>query len=274
MILRPSGEWIPETGWTVARATEGAGYCLKGSNALEVNPGDMIVAGPKTGAIFRASQLGVWKLEYFHVLPECLNGLLTITECRQLEPAGNGAVNRFQYFPSSDPAAQKFARLAGQSHRDGLAARSALLQLWAAAVTPWLPNLEFNAAATSPGNLRERFRQFVGKMSEAELAVRPLTQMAEELHCSERHFSRLFREEFRISLRARQTELRLQRARQLLSESDAKIVNVAYESGYRHLGLFNVMFKRRFGVTPSQWRQQNPGRLSEAENHLIAPRAE
>jgi hemolysin activation/secretion protein len=94
-------------------------------------------------------------------------------------------------------------------------------------------------------------------MSEAELATRSLTQLAEELHCSERHFSRLFREEFHISLRSRQTELRLQRARQLLAESDAKIISVAYESGYRHLGLFNAMFKRRFGVTPSQWRQQN-----------------
>ena len=94
-------------------------------------------------------------------------------------------------------------------------------------------------------------------MSEAELAVRPLSQLAGELHCSERHFSRLFREEFRVSLRARQTELRLQRARQLLVESDAKIINVAYESGYRHLGLFNAMFKRRFGVTPSQWRHEN-----------------
>jgi len=106
-------------------------------------------------------------------------------------------------------------------------------------------------------NLRERFRQLVGKMSESELATRSLTQLAEELHCSERHFSRLFREEFHISLRSRQTELRLQRARQLLAESDAKIISVAYESGYRHLGLFNAMFKRRFGVTPSQWRQQN-----------------
>ena len=82
--------------------------------------------------------------------------------------------------------------------------------------------------------------------------MRSLTELAGQLHCSERHFSRLFREEFNISLRARQTELRLQRARQLLTESDAKIINVAYESGYRHLGLFNALFKRRFGVTPSQ----------------------
>jgi hemolysin activation/secretion protein/AraC-like DNA-binding protein len=253
--LRPSGEWTPGGGWTVVRAAEGAGYCLQTGTARELNAGDMVVVGPQVPVVFRASQLGVFKLEYFQVLPQCLNGLLTVTEWRQLEDKSGETAMRLRHFAASDPAAQKFTRLAAQPQRDGLAARSALLQLWAACVTSLLPAAGLAATAS---NLRERFRQFVGKMSEAELAVRPLTQLAEELHCSERHFSRLFREEFSVSLRARQTELRLQRARQLLAESDAKIINVAFESGYRHLGLFNAMFKRRFGVTPSQWRHQNP----------------
>ncbi len=254
MSLRPSGEWTPGGGWTVVRVAEGAGYGLQTGAARELNAGDMVVLGPNAAVIFRASQLGIMKLEYFQVLPQCLNGLLTVTEWRQLEDvAGEGSM-RLQYFAANDPTAQKFTRLAAQTQRDGLAARSALLQLWAACVTSLLPAAGMAAMAS---NLRERFRQFVGKMSEAELAVRSLTQLAGELHCSERHFSRLFREEFNISLRARQTELRLQRARQLLAESDAKIISVAFESGYRHLGLFNAMFKRRFGVTPSQWRLQN-----------------
>ena len=94
-------------------------------------------------------------------------------------------------------------------------------------------------------------------MPDAELATRSLPQLAGQLPCSERHFSRLFREQFGVPLRARQTELRLQRARQLLQDPGIKIINVASESGYRHLGLFNAMFKKRFGMTPSEWRQQN-----------------
>jgi len=252
--LPPSGEWTSGSGWTVARVNEGAGYCLQPGTALELNTGDMVVAGSGAAAVFRASQLGTLKLEYFRVLPQYLNGLLTVTEWRQLGDIGSQAGKQLRYFAASEPSAQKFTRLAAQSQRDGLAARSGLLQLWAASIAILLP-----AADTAPvaNNLRERFRQFVGKMSEAELAVSSLAQLAGKLHCSERHFSRLFREEFRVSLRARQTELRLQRARQLLAESDAKILQVAYESGYRHLGLFNALFKRRFGVTPSQWRQQN-----------------
>ena len=94
-------------------------------------------------------------------------------------------------------------------------------------------------------------------MPEAELSQCSLRDLAGQLNCSERHFSRLFREEFGVPFRARQIELRLLHARQLLANSDDKIINVAYDSGYRHLGLFNVMFKKRFGVTPSEWRQQN-----------------
>jgi hemolysin activation/secretion protein/AraC-like DNA-binding protein len=81
--------------------------------------------------------------------------------------------------------------------------------------------------------------------------------MAERLNCSKRQFGRVFRREFGMPLRARQIELRLQRAQQLLVDSDAKITNVAYDCGYRHLGLFNTMFKKSFGMTPSEWRRKN-----------------
>src|SRR5260370_36369243 len=74
--------------------------------------------------------------------------------------------------------------------------------------------------------------------------------------CSPRHFNRLFREHFGESPRARQTELRLLKARQLLGDADAKIIQVALDSGYHSLSLFNALFKRRFGMSPSAWRQK------------------
>ena len=44
---------------------------------------------------------------------------------------------------------------------------------------------------------------------------------------------------------------------QLLRETNDKIMDVAYNSGYRHLGLFHQMFKKRYGMTPNQWRRLN-----------------
>ena len=133
--------------------------------------------------------------------------------------------------------------------------RCGLLQLWANAIANLLPAPAVESAGG--GKLLERFRQLVGRMPEAELSQCSLRDLAGQLNCSERHFTRLFREEFGVPFRARQIELRLQRARQLLADSDAKIINVAYDSGYQHLGLFNLMFKKRFGMTPSEWRQQS-----------------
>jgi AraC-like DNA-binding protein len=31
---------------------------------------------------------------------------------------------------------------------------------------------------------------------------------------------------------------------------------VAMESGFQSVSLFNLMFKRRFGVTPGRWREK------------------
>ncbi|MEI9962346.1 MAG: helix-turn-helix transcriptional regulator [Limisphaerales bacterium] len=194
------------------------------------------------------------KLQFFTVHPQHLHGLLTVTEGHQLEALPNNSSSCISIFTASEPVGQKFTRLADQSQGQSLSLRCALLQLWANCMNGIL----IPAASVPAGNkLREHFRQLVGRLTEAELSESSLDGLASELHCSERHFSRLFREEFGVPFRARQIELRLQRARQLLTESNAKIINVAYDSGYRHLGLFNAMFKKRFGVTPSEWRQKN-----------------
>lgn len=254
LSLQPGGEWTPDGDWAVVRVIAGAGYCLQHGAVREFNAGDMIIAGPHAAAVFRASQLGVLRVEFYLVLPQFLNGLLTFTESRQLEDSSGQAATGLLYFAASDATAQKFTRIAALPQPGGLLARASLFQLWAMSITPLLPQPGDTMAAS---DLRQRFRQIVGKKSALELASRSLPQLAEELHCSGRHFSRLFQEEFHVSLRDHQTELRLQCARQLLEQSDAKIINVAYESGYKHLGLFNLMFKRRFGGTPSQWRQKH-----------------
>jgi hypothetical protein len=41
----------------------------------------------------------------------------------------------------------------------------------------------------------------------------------------------------------------------LLRDANAKVINVAEECGFNHLGLFNTCFKRRFGTSPGQWRK-------------------
>jgi len=258
LILAPSAEWSPHSqGWLMVRVADGMGYWLEHNTpARQLTVGDGLTAVHNGTGVLRASQLGPVKLQFFTVRPQYLNGLLTVSEWHQLEVAPNQSSPRVSLFTAAEPVGQKFTRLAEQSPSDGLPVRCALLQLWAGTIAGLLPT-PLKGESVSNHKLSDRFRQLVGRMPEAELSGHTLNDLAGQLHCSERHFSRLFREEFGVPLRARQIELRLQRARQFLASSDAKIINIAYDCGYRHLGLFNAMFKKRFGVTPSEWRQQN-----------------
>jgi hemolysin activation/secretion protein/AraC-like DNA-binding protein len=269
MTLRPSGEWTPQyRGWIVARVAVGVGYWLHGGNARELNVGDGFVVGFNSNMLLRSSQLGPLRFQFFTVQPQYLHGVLTVAEWHQLESAPARLSSYVSFFAAADPVGQKFTRIADHPVSDGLSLRCALLQVWSGSLHGLLAA---PVAEAGGGNkLQERFRQLTGKMTEAELADASLADLAAQLHCSERHFSRLFREAFGVPLRTRQIELRLQRAQQLLADSSAKVINVAYDSGYRHLGLFNATFKKRFGVTPSKWRQQNAPKSAVApgRNHF------
>jgi len=255
ITLPPAAEQFPKAnGWVVVRVLEGDGYWLqRNQSARRLGAGDMLVTAPGISGVVRASALGVLKLQFFFVQPQLLTGLLTVAEWQQLEAIAANAVVPALVFASADTIAQKFSRLVENPAVTPLALRCRLLQLWADAMVQVLP-------AIAPENndvrqLRERFRELVGRMPSAELCARSLGELAGQVGCSERHFRRLFREEFGVSLRVRQTELRLLRARQFLTESDAKITSIAFDSGYHHLGLFNSMFKKHFGMTPSEWRR-------------------
>ncbi len=256
LTLPSSTEWLPGcNGWLMARVAAGTGYWLQhGVESRRLTAGDGLIATRNVDGVIRASQLGPLKLHYFTVQLQYLNGVLTVAEWQKLEVAPDNPLPSVSIFAAGEPIGQKFMRLADQTHSNRLPMRCALLQLWANAVAGLLPA---PAAASGSGHkLRDQIREVVGQMTEAELAERSLTELARQLHCSERHFSRLFREEFGVPFHARQIELRLQRARQLLADSNAKIINIAYDSGYRHLGLFNTLFKKRFGLTPIEWRRQ------------------
>ena len=254
LVLLPAGEWKPGgVGWIAVRAAEGFGYCLYAGAAVEFKTGDALIIGPNSDTTLRASQLVEVRLEYFRVAPERLNGLITVTEWRRLGQIP--AAPHVFHYAAKHILAQKFTRLSGLSGRTGLGVRSALLELWASCVTGLLAPSE--ESVPPKRKLEATFRQFIGQISETDLAASSLAELAAQLNCSERHLSRLFRTEFGMSLREKQTEFSLQRACQLLLEPRAKIRSVAYDTGYRHVGFFNALFKKRFGLSPKEWRQQN-----------------
>lgn len=86
-----------------------------------------------------------------------------------------------------------------------------------------------------------------------------LTQLAEAVGVTPRHLNRLFVQQLRSTPAQYQVELRLQRARQLLENTAMTVTQVAAATGFGSPQLLARRFGRRFGHSPSGWREaRNP----------------
>ena len=255
--MPPSAEWLDASpGWRFLRISLGAGYWLGQSVVKELGPGDVVVVSPDAEGSLRASQLGEVKLHYFHFCPEMLSGLLTLSERHYLESFSTQPRLAVRILPAAHKAAQEFSRLASeQPVANNLFQRCQMLHIVATVFAEEMTR--HRPSTTRSTSAHHRFKQLIEEMPDNELINHTPEQLAQVCGCSLRHFSRLFKKQFSTTIRSKQTELRLLKARQLLSDTDAKIINVALDSGYRHLGLFNAMFKKYLGMTPSEWRQKS-----------------
>jgi transcriptional regulator GlxA family with amidase domain len=103
--------------------------------------------------------------------------------------------------------------------------------------------------------IEDRMLQVFERLSVVELSTLSVGELADKFRCSRRHLNRLFHQHFGCSVAALRMEMRLLKAASLLRDPDAKIINVAGDCGFSHLGLFNTCFKRRFGTSPGRWRK-------------------
>ncbi|TDQ37743.1 helix-turn-helix domain-containing protein [Aureibacillus halotolerans] len=84
-----------------------------------------------------------------------------------------------------------------------------------------------------------------------------LTHLARYASYSPFHFSRLFKEATGLSPQYYVSALRLQKAKELLLQTNLKIRDIGLEIGQQSLGTFTTRFTDKVGVTPSQFRQSS-----------------
>ncbi len=254
--LPPSGEWKAEFAcWCFLRLSTGRGYWLRAGEVIELDEGDALIVVPHRPGTFRASQLGDATLSFFLFCPELLPGLLTLDELRQLEllPSRKKPVAR--RFRPGDPLADTFLRLQAQvAQRQGLLARCLMLQIAALFFDRECRQTRTPGKTFMPAN--KRIRLLLQQLPEAEILECSVTELAARCNCGPRHFNRLFIQNVGVSFRAKQAEIRMIKAKQMLAETSEKIATVALAVGYRHPGIFNTTFKKQFGTSPSEWRKR------------------
>ena len=89
-----------------------------------------------------------------------------------------------------------------------------------------------------------------------------LVQMARMSHLSVSHFSALFRLHYGRSPIDYQLDRRMNYARHLLEIPGRSVTEIAERTGYTDLYQFSRMFKKRFGQSPSAYRNRYLGTLA------------
>jgi len=83
-----------------------------------------------------------------------------------------------------------------------------------------------------------------------------LNDMAEVACLSPNHFLRTFKQVFRQTPHQYLIDVRLTKAKQLLTETNRPITDICMAIGFDSLGSFSTLFRRRTGFSPAHYRKQ------------------
>jgi transcriptional regulator GlxA family with amidase domain len=90
-------------------------------------------------------------------------------------------------------------------------------------------------------------------------------ELASACSLSESHFARCFRTSFGTSVHQRLIQLRIERAKDLLSRTSKSLVEVALLSGFCDQAAFTRSFSRMEHITSSHWRRANTNGAAATE---------
>lgn len=83
-----------------------------------------------------------------------------------------------------------------------------------------------------------------------------LSQVAGAAHLSRHHFVREFRRAFDLTPHQYMTQVRLERARELLMTTDRSVTEICMAVGFSSLGSFSTLFARHVGHSPARYRRR------------------
>jgi len=103
----------------------------------------------------------------------------------------------------------------------------------------------------SPGVLR-RAKEFLHDQMNRNPGV---TELSAAVGMNVDHFSRMFKRSTGLAPHQYLGNIRLERAKHMLAEGRASIIEIAYEIGYTNPSQFSAFFRKRTGLSPTEFRR-------------------
>lgn len=264
--LNGTEKWQPAAfGLCFLFVRSGSGKCVAESVNQRLGLGDVLVVNGSVGGKIGAADTGEFAFSCFSGSVDHLFPLFSVYEISQLQNVMQ-SYKRLKVFAASSPLAVECQRLVGSvPPQFNLDHRSHLLRVVAVILGEEFKLLQLKRRDTGFVSMDDHLLQVFEKLSANDLLNLSAGELAGKFGCSRRHLNRLFHQHFGFSIAGLRMEMRMLKAISLLRESAAKVINVAEQCGFNHLGLFNTCFKRRFGASPGQWRtlaEQTPAEVA------------
>jgi transcriptional regulator GlxA family with amidase domain len=109
---------------------------------------------------------------------------------------------------------------------------------------------------SGPEPVARAIHEAMRRMADPAHDRRPLASLARELGVSYTSFRRTFAHHTGLSPHQYRLQLKIGRARQLLSETPLTVKEVAFRSGFESEQYFCRLFKRKTGLAPGEWRRR------------------
>jgi AraC-like DNA-binding protein len=248
--------WLHEAdGLHFLFASKGSGSYSWAGGTLPLSPGAVLRAGAGTKGTVRATRQTGFTLDSFSISRSHLLSLLQVAEFATLSRLDSHLQQPKVLLPTTFQAKRHHRELRIVTGKADLKERGRLLMIATDLLSDEFPIDPVDR--TSMGQHGDAFVLKLARLSAAEMVTLRADDLAARLGCSRRHLNRILRRRFNISFAALKMEVRLTRALDFLKDPQTKVITAALECGFNHLGFFNACFRRRFGTSPSGWRQRS-----------------
>jgi AraC-like DNA-binding protein len=256
----PLARWHYHDEYELHLITATSGKTFVGDWIGQFQPGQLVLTGPRLPHNWVTMDLpegGVDERDLVIQFPHepIEAGSRHIQELRELMPLLERAKHGIEFFDMFEPALQHWKRV---KSRHGLARFSAFCDFLGELAQCSDYRLLSNAQLQSVDNdaQLDQINAILSRITENLADPLSAADLAQELDMTESRFSRFFRRATGNTFTDFVNHVRVNRACQLLMESDLLITNIGYEVGFNNIANFNRRFLDIKGMTPSEYRRQ------------------
>lgn len=228
---------------------EGNGIYQTGGNTYHLTKGDFFVIPPHTEVYYKADETSPW--DYLWV------GFQGVKAATYLKNAGIDSSHLTGHYQNTSyilACIQQMMLARTLTYHNELKRQAALLQVLAALIEIHHETLSDEEQHEYP--YRIYLQQALDYMNTHIKENIKINNIASFIGIDRSYLSNIFKSTLEISPQEYLLNLRMNRAADLLKNTNEKVSVIASEVGYSDPLTFTKMFKRYKGMSPSEWRQE------------------